>query len=70
MDDLLRHLTAAAVFSLLGVAFFAGATWVMVKILPFSVKKEIAEDQNTALAVVMGSIFLGIAIIVAASVNG
>ena len=36
----------------------------------FSVRKEIAEDQNTALAIVMGSVILGIAIIVASAVNG
>ena len=71
MDEtLVKHLAAAAVFSGLGVALFSLALWVMVRVSPFSIRKEIAEDQNTALAIVMGSVFLGLAIIVAASITG
>jgi uncharacterized membrane protein YjfL (UPF0719 family) len=40
-----------------------------VKVIPFSVRKEIEEDQNTALAIIMGSVILGLAIIIAASVG-
>ena len=69
-DALVRQLVSAAVFSALGVAVFAIAFWVMCRVAGFSVKKEIAEDQNTALAVVMGSVILGIAVIVASAVNG
>ena len=67
---LLKQLVSAAVFSAMGVAVFAIAFWVMCKVAGFSVRKEIAEDQNTALAIVMGSVILGIAIIVASTVHG
>jgi putative membrane protein len=67
---LIKQLVSAAVFSAMGVAVFAIAFWVMCKVAGFSVRKEIAEDQNTALAIVMGSVILGIAIIVASAVNG
>ena len=70
MDAFLRHLGSAAAFAALGIAIFAAAFWIFVKTAPFSVKKEIAEDQNTALAIVMGSVILGLSIIIAASVNG
>ena len=71
MDEtMLKHLLTAGIFAALGVVLFAGALWLMVKVSPFSIQKEIAEDQNTALAIVMGSVFLGLAIIVAASVTG
>ena len=71
MDEAMwKHLCAAALFSGLGVALFAAALWTMTKITPFSIRKEIAEDQNTALAIVMGSVFLGLAIIVAAAITG
>ena len=33
---------------------------------PFSIVKEIEEDQNVALAILIGSIFLALAIIIAA----
>ena len=70
MDDLLKLAGAATVYALLGVVIFAAAFWVMVKMAPFSVQKEIGEDQNTALAIVMGSVILGLAVVVAAAVGG
>jgi uncharacterized membrane protein YjfL (UPF0719 family) len=69
-DGLLRHVLSAALFSVVGVAVFAAAFWIMERVAPFSIRKEIAEDQNTALAIVMGSVILGMAIIVAAAVAG
>ena len=39
--------------------------WIIGKISPFSIRKEIEEDQNTALAVLLASIILGIATLVA-----
>ena len=53
-------------FSVIGIVFFALAFWLMAKISPFSVRKEIEEDQNTALAVLIGSVFLALAIIISA----
>jgi len=41
-----------------------------VKITPFSTRKEIEEDQNTALAILIGSVIIGIAMIVASAVHG
>jgi uncharacterized membrane protein YjfL (UPF0719 family) len=67
---LVKQVVSAAVFSALGVAVFALAFWIMCRVAGFSVRKEIAEDQNTALAVVMGSVILGIAVIVASAVHG
>ncbi len=67
---LLNGLAQAFTFSLLGVLLFALAFWVMGKAAPFSLKKEIEEDQNTALGVVIGSIILGIAMIVSAAMHG
>ena len=37
---------------------------------PFSIHKEIEEDQNTALGLVIGAMVLGIAIIVASAIGG
>jgi uncharacterized membrane protein YjfL (UPF0719 family) len=67
---IVKQLVTAAVFSAVGVAVFAIAFWAMCRIAGFSVRKEIAEDQNTALAIVMGSVILGVAIIVASAVHG
>ncbi len=60
----------ALVYTLIGVVVFAIAFWVMGKVIPFSVRKEIEEDQNTALGIIMGSVVIGLAIIIAAAVSG
>ena len=68
--DLLSHLKTAAVFSLLGVALFGLVFFIIVRITPFSIRKELEEDQNIALGILMGSVMLGLAIIVAAAIHG
>jgi uncharacterized membrane protein YjfL (UPF0719 family) len=65
-----RHVVAAFVFAVVGVIFFALAFLVMIKATPFSVRKEIEEDHNTALAIVMASVIVGIAIIIGMAVQG
>ncbi|HND55867.1 MAG TPA: DUF350 domain-containing protein [Pirellulaceae bacterium] len=64
------HLVAALVFAVVGLIFFAIAFVIMTKVTPFSVRKEIEEDQNTALAIVMASIIIGIAIIIGMAIQG
>lgn len=70
LTELGKHLAAAAVYTIFGVVVFAIAFVVMTKLTPFSVRKEIEEDQNTSLAIIMGSIVIGLAIIIAAAVHG
>lgn len=64
------HALSTIVFVLIGLAFFGIAFWIITKVAGFSVRKEIEEDQNTALAVVIGSVIIGIALIVSAAVHG
>jgi putative membrane protein len=70
MDQLANLVVTTLVFSLVGILLFALAFFVIVKIAPFSTRKEIEEDQNTALAILIGSVIIGIALIVAAAVHG
>jgi uncharacterized membrane protein YjfL (UPF0719 family) len=39
-------------------------------VLPFSLRKEFEDDQNTALGIVLGCLILGISIIIAAAIHG
>lgn len=57
-------------FTLMGLIAFALAFVVIVKVTPFSLRKEIEEDHNVAFAIVIASIILGIAHIVASTVQG
>ena len=63
-------LLATLLYSGVGVVVFALAFVVMVKVAPFSVQKEIEEDRNTSLGIVMGSVIIGLAIIIAAALGG
>ena len=72
MDKLLENIGMAALFSAFGVLLFTISFFMMAKMLtmfPQLMRKEIEEDQNTALAILMGSIVIGISIIVAAAVH-
>jgi putative membrane protein len=70
LDILGEAVVASAVFAGIGLAVFAIAFWIMTKVAPFSVKKEIEEDQNTALAVIMAGVLIGISVIIAAAIHG
>ncbi|MGD9097594.1 MAG: DUF350 domain-containing protein [Desulfobacterales bacterium] len=58
------------VYSTLGLAVFAVAFFIFEKITPFSIRKEIEEDQNTALAIIFGAVLIGLAIIIASAIAG
>jgi putative membrane protein len=60
----------AIIYVLIGLAFFVATFLAIVKVVPFSVRKEIEEDQNTALAIIIGSMIIGIAVIIGAAIHG
>jgi hypothetical protein len=64
------QLLLAVIFTLVGMVLFGFCIWLIVKLAPFSVQKEIEEDQNTSLGIIMGSLILGIALILAAAIHG
>jgi len=70
LEDLLPVLITTIVFVGIGLLVFAIAFFIVVKVAPFSVKKEIEEDQNTSLAIIIGAIIIGVAIIIASAING
>lgn len=65
-----RHLLAAAVFSIVGILILLITLWLMNRYAPFSIHREIEEDQNVAVGIVIGSVLLGISIIIAAAIVG
>ena len=70
MPVLGMHLLAAVAFSIVGVAILGACFWGIKRIMPFSVTKEIEEDQNVALAIIIASVILGLSIIIAAAILG
>ncbi|MBB4638266.1 DUF350 domain-containing protein [Longimicrobium terrae] len=68
MEDLLNHLGAAAVYAVLGIVLFVGAFMLMDRLTPGSLWKEIIDEHNTALAIVVGAMSIGISIVIAAAI--
>lgn len=65
-----EHLLAAILFSVVGIVVFSVCLFIMEKITPFSILKEIGEEHNQAVAMIVSAIVLGISIIIAASILG
>ena len=70
MEILGGHLIAAIVFSLVGIIVFFLCLLLMEKITPFSIVKEIIDEHNQALALIVGAVVLGISLIIAAAILG
>ena len=67
--DLVANIRAAIVFALIGIVVFVGAFVLIDKLTPYDLWKEIVEEKNLALAVLVGAMSIGICIIIAAAVH-
>ncbi len=66
----MKDVVSSVIFSLLGLILFAVAFYVFDRITPGDLWKEILEKQNTAAAIIVGALVIGISIIVAMSIHG
>lgn len=67
---LVNQVISSVVFSLLGLALFGLSFLIIKAVLPFSLRKEIEEDQNTALGIMIGAVIIGLSLIVSAAIRG
>lgn len=70
VQNLVKAVIGTLVFVAVGLLVFLLAFVLITKLTPFSIRKEIEEDQNTALAIVIGSVILGLAWIISAAIHG
>lgn len=68
MDQLLETLVTTLIFVFIGLVIFSIAYGILSKV--FHIHKEIEEDQNTALGIVIGSIMIGLALIISSAIQG
>jgi putative membrane protein len=59
----------AMVYSLLGILLFVVSFALLDKLTPGSLWKEIIEEHNTALAILVGAMSIGMCIIIASAVH-
>ena len=65
-----NSIVSALLFSAMGLLLFGLAFFVIVKVSPFSIRKEIEEDQNTSLGIIIGAVIIGISLIISAAIQG
>ena len=66
----LQTFIVTLVYTLFGLVVFGLAFWVIVKVSPFSIRQELEADQNVALAILIGSVIIGLSVIIAAALHG
>ena len=64
----IRNVLSTVVYSFIGIILAIIGYKIYDWVTPFSLTKELAEDQNVAVGVVVGSMILGICIIIAFSI--
>ena len=68
-DADVHQLILSLIYSGVGVVVFAIVFLLIVKFTPFSIRKEIEEDQNTSLGIIIGSVLIGLAMIISAAIT-
>jgi uncharacterized membrane protein YjfL (UPF0719 family) len=66
---LLSNVVAAVVFALLGILILFGSFVLIDRLTPYTLWKEIIDEHNTALAILVGALALSVSIIVAAAIH-
>lgn len=69
MEIILHNVLNALVFALVGIVIFVLAFALIDKVTPYHLWKEIVQEHNTALAILVGAMSIGICIIIAAAVH-
>jgi putative membrane protein len=69
-SGLIETLFSTIVLTLIGVTLFTASVAVASALMPFSLKREIEEKENLALAVLLSAIVIGLSIVLAAALGG
>jgi uncharacterized membrane protein YjfL (UPF0719 family) len=65
-----KPILASVVFSLIGIAILVVTFWIIEKITPENLWKEIIHNKNNALAIMAGAFMIAIAMIISAALHG
>jgi putative membrane protein len=65
----LASLANAVVYAVLGIVIFVIAFAAIDRLTPYNLWKEIVEEKNVALAILLGAMSIGICLIIAAAVH-
>jgi uncharacterized membrane protein YjfL (UPF0719 family) len=65
----LANIISALMFTFLGILVFVIAFIIMDKVTPYHLWKEIVQEHNMALAILVGAMSIGICIIIASAIH-
>lgn len=65
----LNNVVNAILYAAIGIVIFLSAFLVLDKVTPYNLWKEIVQEHNLALAILLGAMSLGICVIIAAAVH-
>ena len=65
-----RPVVDSLLYSVLGTVVLLGAFAFIERVLPFSLRKEVAEDHNVALGIILGAFILGVSLIISSAIRG
>lgn len=66
----LKYIVASVVYSMIGVIILVVSFWVIEKITPDNLWRELLQNRNVALAIMAAAFMLSIAIIIASAIHG
>ena len=69
MNIQLTNVVNAILYAAIGIGIFIVAFFVIDKITPYHLWKEIVQEHNTALAILLGAMSIGICVIIASAVH-
>jgi len=65
-----KYIISSVVYSFIGIFILGISFYILEKITPENLWKEILDKQNMALAVILGAFIIAISIIIASAVHG
>ena len=69
MNIQLTNVVNAILYAAIGIGIFIAAFFIIDKITPYHLWKEIVQEHNTALAILLGAMSIGICVIIASAVH-
>ncbi|MES2110104.1 MAG: DUF350 domain-containing protein [Bacteroidota bacterium] len=72
LNDLIsfKYVISSVLYSVIGIVILLVSYWIIEKIKPEDIWKEIVYKQNVALAIVCASFMIAIAIIISSAIHG
>jgi putative membrane protein len=57
-------------YSVIGMLIFGVGFWVFDRLTPYSLWKEVVEEKNVAVAIIVSAVSLGVCLIIASAIHG